>query len=89
MNYRTCVKNFSWLTVREVVVDWLEESRRSIKEHHLEASVRTALITAFKNYFFIHGNYGKYKKVDIADKQIKIGNHTIDISAELTPIGSG
>ncbi|MFM7561266.1 hypothetical protein [Cylindrospermopsis raciborskii] len=87
--YRTCVKSFSWLTVREVVIDRLEGSRRSIKGHHLEASVRTALITAFQNYFSIHGNYGQYKKIKIADKQIKIGNHTIDVSAELTPTGNG
>lgn len=83
--YRTHIKSFSWLTVREVVIDRLEGSRRSIKGHHLETSVRTALITAFQNYYSIHSGYGKYKKIDIADKQIKIGNHTIDVSAELTP----
>lgn len=87
--YRAYVKSFSWLTVREVVIDRLEGSRRSIKGHHLEASVRTALITAFQNYFSIHGGYGKYKKIKIADKQIKIGNHTIDVSAELTPNSNG
>ncbi|MDM8565070.1 hypothetical protein QUF74_05400 [Candidatus Halobeggiatoa sp. HSG11] len=84
--YRTYVKSFEWLTIREVIIDRLEGSRRSIKGHYLEASVRTALITSFQNYFAIYGNYGKYKKVKIADKQIKIGNHTIDISAELIPM---
>lgn len=83
--YRSCVKCFNWLTIREVVVDRLEGSRRSIKGHHLEASVRTALVIAFQNYFAINGNYGKYKQVSIADKQIQIGNHTIDISAKLIP----
>lgn len=83
--YKSYVKSFDWLTVREVVIDRLEGSRRSIKGHHLETSVRTALITAFQNYFAIYGNYGKYKKVNIADKQIKIGNHTVDVSAELFP----
>lgn len=83
--YKSYVKSFGWFTVREVVLDRLEGSRRSIKGHHLETSARTALITAFQNYFAIYGGYGKYKKVDIADKQIKIGNHTVDVSAELTP----
>ena len=86
--YRTYVKSFSWLTVREVVIDRLEGSRRSIKGHHLETSIRTALITAFQNYYSIHSGYGKYKKIEIANKQIKIENHTIDVSAELTPNGN-
>lgn len=87
--YKSYVKSFDWITVREVVIDRLEGSRRSIKGHHLEASVRTALITAFQNYFAIYGGYGKYKKVTIADKQIKIGNHTVDVSAELVPKDNG
>ncbi len=85
LEYRSSVRSFCWLTVREVVMDRLEGSRRSIKGHHLEASIRTAIITAFQNYYSIHGNYGKYKKVTIADKQIKIGNHTIDVSVGLMP----
>ncbi|MDM8561204.1 hypothetical protein [Candidatus Parabeggiatoa sp. HSG14] len=84
--YRNYVKSFEWSTIREVIIDRLEGSRRSIKGHHLEASVRTALITSFQNYFAIYGNYGKYKKVKIADRQIKIDNHTVDVSAELIPI---
>ena len=86
LEYRSCVRSSSWLTVREVIIDRLEGSRRNIKGHHLEASARTAIITAFQNYFSIHGNYGKYKKITIADKQIKIGNHTIDVSVELMPL---
>ncbi|MDJ1172723.1 hypothetical protein [Roseofilum capinflatum] len=85
LEYRSYVQSFSWLTVREVIIDRLEGSRRSIKGHHLEASARTAIITAFQNYYAIYGNYGKYKKIIIADKQIKIGNHTIDVSVKLIP----
>ncbi len=61
LEYRSCVRSFDWLTVREVVIDSLEGSRRSIKGHHLEASVRTALITAFQNYFAIYGNFGNFQ----------------------------
>ena len=83
--YKSYVKSFNWIAVREVVIDRLEGSRRSIKGHRLEASVRMALITAFQNYFAIYDGYGQYKKVTIATKQIKIGSHTVDVSAELVP----
>jgi hypothetical protein len=89
LEYRSIVPSFDWLVVREVILDRLEGSRRSIKGHHLEASARMALVTAFQNYFAIHGNYGKYRKVTIATKQIRIGNHTVDISAHLLPMGGG
>jgi hypothetical protein len=75
--YKNYVKNFDWLTVREIIIDRLEGSRRSIKGHQREANVRTALITAIQNYFSIYGNYGKYEKVELQSKQILIGSHTI------------
>lgn len=83
--YRTLVKSFEWPAVREVVIDRLEGSRRSISGHRLEANVRTSLITAIQHYYSIYGNYGKFNKIEIADKQIKLGKHTIDVSAELIP----
>lgn len=83
--YKHNVKSFEWLVVREVIIDRLEGSRRSIKGHKLESNVRTAVISAFQYYFSIYGNYGKYKKINIANKQIKIGNHTVDVSVELFP----
>lgn len=83
--YRSIVKSFEWQSIREVVIDRLEGSRRSISGHHLETNVRTSLITAIQNYYSIHNNYGIFKKVSIADRQIKVGTHTIDVSAELTP----
>lgn len=84
--YRTVVKSFEWQAVREIVIDRLEGSRRSIRGHVLEASARTSLVTAIQNYYSIYGDYGKYKKVEIADKQIKIGRHTVDVSAILYPV---
>ena len=83
--YRRIVKNFEWATVREIVIDPLEGSRRSISGHHIESNVRTGLITAIQNFFSIYNNYGKFKKVEIADKQIKVGRHTVDVSALLYP----
>lgn len=83
--YRTVVKSFEWQAIREVVMDRLEGSRRSISGHRLEANVRTSLITAIQRYYSIFGNYGSFRRVDIADTQIKIGRHTVDVSADLAP----
>ena len=83
--YRSVVKNFEWATVREIVIDRLEGSRRSISGHHIESNVRTGLIVAIQHYFSVYNNYGKFQKIEIANKQIKIGKHTVDVSAKLYP----
>lgn len=51
--YRTIVKSFEWSAVREVVIDRLEGSRRSISGHRIEANIRTSLITAIQYYYSI------------------------------------
>lgn len=81
--YRTVVKSFDWLTVREVILDRLEGSRRSISGHGAEAFVRAGVVTAFQNFYSIFMNYGKYSEVIISDRQIKIGRHTVDVSVTL------
>lgn len=85
IEYRLLVRTFDWQAIREVVMDRLEGSRRSISGHDLEANVRTALITAVQHYFSIYGNYGEFKEVVIADRQISVGRHTVDVSARLLP----
>ncbi len=89
LEYRTTVASFDWQTVREVVLDRLEGSRRSIGGHQVETHVRTSLITALQYYYSIYGDYGQYRTVEIADRQIKIGNHTVDVSADLIPKAGG
>ena len=81
--YRTNLKTFSWEAIREVIMDRLEGSRRSISGHERETVVRTALLTAVQKYFLEHSNYGIYTKVEIPAGQIKIGNETYDVSARL------
>jgi hypothetical protein len=61
--YRTIVRSFEWQAVREVVIDRLEGSRRSISGHRLEANVRTGLITAIQHYYSIYGDYGRFRRV--------------------------
>ncbi len=81
--YRQNLKTFSWDAVREVIIDRLEGSRRSISGHERETVVRTALLTAVQHYFAEHSNYGIYDRVEISSGQIKIGNETYDVSARL------
>jgi len=83
--YKNIVKTFEWQTIREIIIDRLEGSRRSISRHKIEASVRTSFVAAIQHYYSIYNNYGKFKKIEFTDKQIKIGRHTVDISAKLIP----
>lgn len=83
--YRKVVGGFEWNVVREIFIDRLEGSRRSIRGHKLEAFVRTALITSIQNYFSIHNHYGRFQRIEIQDKQVKIQNHTVDVSAAFHP----
>lgn len=87
--YRFVVKSFEWQAIKEIIIDRLEGSRRSISGHQLESSVRVGIVTAIQNYYAIHSDYGIFTKVDIADKQIKIGRHTVDLSVVLTPKDNG
>lgn len=82
--YRKNLRTFSWDAVREVIIDRLEGSRRSISGHERETVVRTALLSAVQQYFTDNSNYGTYTKVEIPAGQIKIGNETYDVSARLT-----
>jgi len=87
--YRSVVKNFEWATVREIIIDRLEGSRRSISGHRVESKIRTGLIIAIQHFFSVYNNYGKFKKVEVAGKQIKAGRHTVDVSAKLYPKNGG
>lgn len=81
--YRVHVDTFAWPALREIILDRLEGSRRAIKGHEKEAIVRTALSAAIQAFFEENENYGKYVGVEIADKEVIIGNETFDVSASL------
>lgn len=81
--YRSYVKTFSWDVVREVIIDRLEGSRRSLKGHEKETVARTALLEAIQRYFIQYENYGIYAGIEIPDRQVKIGGESYDVSANL------
>ena len=84
IEYRDDVTSFEWNAIREVIIDRLEGSRRAAKGNLIEAFGRTALLEAFQEYYSEYGNYGIYNSFEIAPKQIKIGNHTVDVSAKVS-----
>lgn len=81
--YRDNVKTFEWKAIREVIIDRLEGSRRSIKGHEKETIVRTAVLVSLQTFFEKNGNYGVYSRVELIDKQVMIGNETYDVSVNL------
>ncbi|EJJ6375000.1 hypothetical protein RNS17_02540 [Staphylococcus pseudintermedius] len=83
IKYRKHAKYFQWESIREVIIDRLEGSRRSISGHLVEANIRAALTIAFQNYFTINLDYGTYDEIKVNSKQIQLENNTIDVSAEL------
>lgn len=78
--YRSNVKTFAWNAIREVIIDRLEGSRRSIKGHEKEAITRTAILTAIQSYYLQNANYGRFSGVEVADTQIMVGNESFDVS---------
>jgi len=83
VKYRSLLQTFSWEATREIFIDRLEGSRRSISGQERETVVRTALLTAIQSYFSAHNDYGLYATVEIPAGQIVIGRESYDVSATL------
>lgn len=81
--YRKHVRTFSWEAIREVIVDRLEGSRRSIKGHEKETIVRSALLVAIQSYYETHRHYGVFGGVEIPASQVSIGSESYDVSVNL------
>ena len=81
--YREEIKSFEWTPVREIIIDRLEGSRRSIKGHEKETIVRSALIIALQDYFSEKKNYGVFEKIDVPKNQTSIKNETYDVCLKL------
>lgn len=50
VQYRKIVKSFEWDTLRDVFINRLEGSRRSLQGHTLENSIRLAVSTTIQTY---------------------------------------
>jgi hypothetical protein len=81
--YRPNLGNFSWPAVREVVIDRLEGSRRSIQGHKKELVARTAVTLALQTYYEAHKNYGRFAHIEVSDSEVRIENHTFDVGVSL------
>jgi hypothetical protein len=82
-HYRSLVKTFQWEAVREVLIDRLEGSRRSIRGREKEIVVRTAFAIAFQDYFEINRSYGIYADVEISESQVTLDQETYDVCIKL------
>lgn len=83
VKYRHDVKYFSWVAIREVIIDRLEGSRRAIRGRERESIIRLAFITAIQSYFDLHKSYGIYTAVQISSTPPRISGQSIDIGVEL------
>lgn len=83
VSYRGVLRTFKWSAVREVVMDRLEGSRRSIRGRHSEVVVRTAITVALQTFYEKHGSYGRFSGVQVPATEVRIGNETFDVSVDL------
>jgi hypothetical protein len=58
--YRSVLGTFDWIAVREVIMDRLEGSRRSIRGRASEIVLRTAATVALQEYFGRNQSYGRW-----------------------------
>ena len=81
--YREELATFSWDSVREVFIDRLEGSRRSLKGHEREIVIRTALASAVARYYELNRSYGSFDDVVVLPKQLTIERESYDGAVEL------
>ena len=81
--YRSVLGTFEWVAVREVIMDRLEGSRRSIKGRASEIVVRTAVTVALQEYFGRNHSYGRFEGINVPDREVRVGGETFDVSVDL------
>ncbi|MHB1527686.1 MAG: hypothetical protein ACYCZN_15680 [Candidatus Dormibacteria bacterium] len=81
--YRPNLRTFDWEAMREIIVDRLEGSRRSIKGRQAEVVARTAVSTALAAAYSQLGGYGNFSKVAVADGEVTVRGETFDVSVSL------
>ncbi|MCS6871949.1 MAG: hypothetical protein RML95_01995 [Anaerolineae bacterium] len=83
VHYRSFARTFQWSAIREVIMDRLEGSRRSIRGREKEIVVRGALAAAFQEYFEKRRSYGIYTDIEVLENQVTIGHETYDVCIQL------
>jgi hypothetical protein len=83
IEYRSLLKTFSWEVIREIVIDRLEGSRRSIRGHEKEQIIRKALVMAIQTYFSQFSTYGIFSRVEILVSQVMINNESYDVGINM------
>jgi hypothetical protein len=81
--YRGVLGTFEWLAIREVIIDRLEGSRRSIRGRASEVVVRTAASVALQEYFGRRHSYGRFGGINVPDHEVRVGGETFDVSVDL------
>jgi hypothetical protein len=69
--------------LREVIIDRLEGSRRSIRGRASEVVVRTAASVALQEYFGRRHSYGRFGGINVPDHEVRVGGETFDVSVDL------
>jgi len=81
--YRGVLGTFDWLAVREVVMDRLEGSRRSIRGRESEVVVRTAATVALQQYYSSRHSYGRFGGIKVPGGEVRVEGETFDVSVDL------
>ena len=83
IRYRSAVRTFEWVAAREVIVDRLEGSRRSVRGRAAELVVRTAVTAALQIAFEKLNGYGRFTGIKMANGEVSISGETFDVCVDL------
>lgn len=81
--YRVPLGDFEWRSIREVVIDRLEGSRRALRGRRQEVVVRTAMAAALQSFYEAHRSYGRFASVDIPKTGMRVGTEEFDVVVNL------
>ena len=77
--YREVLQSFRWTSVREVVADRLEGSRRSLRGRAVEAAVRTVVADCLADERKSSGRYGRFEGAVVSEGEVLIDGHAFDV----------
>ena len=84
VTYRSAIKSFSWLAIREVLVDRLEGSRRSARAHGIEKGLRENVTKILEQIEKDRANDLIYDKATVQPTEVKLGDQSYDIAVDFS-----